>query len=422
MFALADVNSFYASCEELFKPSIKGMPIIVLSNNDGACVARSAAAKKLGIKMGEPLFKIKHLIRRHNVQVFSSNYALYANLSARIMTILEDMAPAVEIYSIDEAFMLLKNMENIIDYEQFGREVRARVLKWTGLTVGVGVGPTKTLAKLANYAAKKWSQTGGVVDLSQPARQRRLMALVEVGEVWGVGRKIGQRLHGMGIETALQLADASPALMRKHFSVVVERTVRELRGESCLELEEMAPTKQQIVCSRSFGERVTQYDLMREAICSHAVRAAEKLRGEGQYCRHVSAFIKTSPFSPNEPYYGRSANILLPTPTQDSRDIIAATTQCLDAIWQEGHRFQKCGVMLGDFYSQGVSQLGLFDETKPRANSEKLMAVLDGINHAGKGKVWFAGQGIQREWEMKREMLSPAYTTRFSDLMRVKLN
>lgn len=283
MFALADVNSFYASCEELFKPSIKGLPIIVLSNNDGNCVARSAAAKKIGIKMGEPLFKIKDLVRRNNVQVFSSNFALYADLSARIMTILEEMAPAIEIYSIDEAFMLLNNMDKVINYEQFGREVRARVLKWTGLTVGVGVGPSKTLAKLGNYAAKKWTKTGGVVDLSHPSRQRKLMALVDVGEVWGVGRKIGKRLHAMGIETALQLADTSPALMRKHFSVVVERTLRELRGESCLELEEMAPTKQQIVCSRSFGERVTDYNLMREAICSHAVRAAEKLRGEHQY-------------------------------------------------------------------------------------------------------------------------------------------
>ncbi len=321
------------------------------------------------------------------------------------MQILEDMAPVVEIYSIDEAFMCLKNMEKIINYEQFGREVRARVLKWTGLTVGVGVGPRKTLAKLANYAAKKYTKTAGVVDLSQPVRQRKLMELVEVGEVWGVGRKIGQRLHGMGIKTALQLADASPTLMRKHFSVVLERTVRELRGEPCLELEEMPPTKQQIVCSRSFGERVTRYDLMREAICSHAVRAAEKLRGEGQYCRHVSAFIKTSPFTPNEPYYGRSANIILPTATQDSRDIITATTQCLDSIWKDNLRFQKCGVMLGDFYSQGVAQFGLFDEIKPRANSEKLMAELDGINHTAKGKVWFAGQGIQKEWEMKRNML-----------------
>ncbi|MGP9420189.1 Y-family DNA polymerase [Ewingella sp. AOP9-I1-14] len=421
MFALADVNSFYASCETVFRPDLKGRPVVVLSNNDGCVIARSAEAKKLGIKMGDPFFKMRDLFERHKIVTFSSNYALYADMSSRVMTVLEEMAPAVEIYSIDEAFMNLQGVSNCKNLEEFGREVRAKVLQWTGLTVGVGIGPTKTLAKLANHAAKKWTKTGGVVDLSLLARQRKLMALVEVGDVWGVGRRISKKLNDMGITTALQLADAPTGLIRKHFNVVLERTVRELRGEPCLELEEFAPTKQQIVCSRSFGDRVTEYELMREAICSHAVRAAEKLRGERQYCRHISAFVKTSPFSVNEVYYGKTAGTKLQIPTQDSRDIVAAAAQCLDAIWQDGHRFQKCGVMLGDFYSQGVAQLGLFDEYKPRSNSEQLMAVLDGINHSGKGRVWFAGQGVQKSWEMKRQMLSPAYTTRFSDLMRVKV-
>lgn len=421
MFALADVNSFYASCETVFRPDLKGRPVVVLSNNDGCVIARSAEAKKIGIKMGDPFFKMRDLFERHKIVTFSSNYALYADMSSRVMTVLEEMAPAVEIYSIDEAFMNLQGVSNCKNLEEFGREVRAKVLQWTGLTVGVGIGPTKTLAKLANHAAKKWTKTGGVVDLSLLARQRKLLALVEVGDVWGVGRRISKKLNDMGITTALQLADAPTGLIRKHFNVVLERTVRELRGEPCLELEEFAPTKQQIVCSRSFGDRVTEYELMREAICSHAVRAAEKLRGERQYCRHISAFVKTSPFSVNEVYYGKTAGTKLQIPTQDSRDIVAAATQCLDAIWQDGHRFQKCGVMLGDFYSQGVAQLGLFDEYKPRSNSEQLMAVLDGINHSGKGRVWFAGQGVQKSWEMKRQMLSPAYTTRFNDLMKVRL-
>jgi len=421
MFALADVNSFYASCETVFRPDLKGRPVVVLSNNDGCVIARSAEAKKLGIKMGDPFFKMRALFEQHKIVTFSSNYALYADMSTRVMTVLEEMSPAVEIYSIDEAFMNLQGVSNCKDLEEFGREVRAKVLQWTGLTVGVGIAPTKTLAKLANYSAKKWTKTGGVVDLSLTARQRKLMALVEVGEVWGVGRRISKKLNDMGIKTALQLADTPTPLIRKHFNIVLERTVRELRGEPCLELEEFAPTKQQIVCSRSFGDRVSEYDLMREAICSHAVRAAEKLRGEHQYCRHISAFIKTSPFAVNEAYYGKTAGTKLQIPTQDSRDIVAAATQCLDAIWQDGHRFQKCGVMLGDFYSQGVAQLGLFDEYQPRSNSEQLMAVLDGINHSGKGRVWFAGQGVQKSWEMKRQMLSPAYTTRFSELMRVKL-
>ncbi|MGG5216205.1 Y-family DNA polymerase [Rahnella variigena] len=421
MFALADVNSFYASCETVFRPDLKGRPVVVLSNNDGCVIARSTEAKKLGIKMGDPFFKMRDLFERHKIVTFSSNYALYADMSSRVMTVLEEMSPAVEVYSIDEAFMNLQGVSNCQNLEEFGREVRAKVLRWTGLTVGVGIAPTKTLAKLANHAAKKWTKTGGVVDLSLLARQRKLMALVEVGDVWGVGRRISKKLNDMGIKTALQLADTPTPLIRKHFNIVLERTVRELRGEPCLELEEFAPTKQQIVCSRSFGDRVSEYDLMREAICSHAVRAAEKLRGEHQYCRHISAFVKTSPFAMNELYYGKTAGTKLQIPTQDSRDIVAAATQCLDAIWQDGHRFQKCGVMLGDFYSQGVAQLGLFDEYKPRTNSEQLMAVLDGINHSGKGRVWFAGQGIQKSWEMKRQMLSPAYTTRFSDLMRVKV-
>jgi DNA polymerase V len=421
MFALADVNSFYASCETVFRPDLKGKPVVVLSNNDGCVIARSAEAKKLGISMGAPFFKMRDLFERHKIVTFSSNYALYADMSSRVMTVLEEMAPAVEVYSIDEAFMNLQGVSNCQNLEEFGREVRAKVLRWTGLTVGVGIAPTKTLAKLANYSAKKWTKTGGVVDLSLQARQRKLMALVEVGEVWGVGRSITKKLNDMGIMTALQLADAPTPLIRKHFNIVLERTVRELRGEPCLELEEFAPTKQQIVCSRSFGDRVSEYDLMREAICSHAVRAAEKLRGEHQYCRHISAFVKTSPFAVNEVYYGKTAGTKLQIPTQDSRDIVAAATKCLDAVWQDGHRFQKCGVMLGDFYSQGVAQLGLFDEYKPRSNSEQLMAVLDGINHSGKGRVWFAGQGIQKSWEMKRQMLSPAYTTRFGDLMRVKV-
>ncbi|AFE58020.1 translesion error-prone DNA polymerase V subunit UmuC [Rahnella aceris] len=421
MFALADVNSFYASCETVFRPDLRGRPVVVLSNNDGCVIARSIEAKKLGIRMGEPFFKMRDIFEKHKIVTFSSNYALYADMSSRVMTVLEEMSPAVEVYSIDEAFMNLQGISNCQNLEEFGREVRAKVLQWTGLTVGVGIAPTKTLAKLANYAAKKWTKTGGVVDLSLLARQRKLMALVEVGEVWGIGRRISKKLNDMGIQTALQLADTPTPLIRKHFDIVLERTLRELRGEPCLELEEFAPTKQQIVCSRSFGDRVAEYDLMREAICSHAVRAAEKLRGEHQYCRHISAFIKTSPFAMNEVYYGKTAGTKLQIPTQDSRDIVAAATECLDAIWQDGHRFQKCGVMIGDFYSQGVAQLGLFDEYRPRANSEQLMAVLDGINHSGKGRVWFAGQGIQKSWEMKRQMLSPAYTTRFSDLMRVKV-
>lgn len=421
MFALCDVNSFYASCETVFRPDLKGRPVVVLSNNDGCVISRSAEAKPF-VKMGEPFFKQKDLFRQHGVVCFSSNYELYADMSNRVMTTLEEMSPQVEIYSIDEAFSDLTGVRNCRDLTEFGKEIRATVLKRTHLTVGVGIAQTKTLAKLANQAAKKWQrQTGGVVDLSSIDRQRRLLALIPVEDVWGVGRRISKKLNAMGIKTALDLSEQSTWIIRKHFNVVLERTVRELRGEPCLNLEEFAPAKQEIVCSRSFGSRITDYEEMRQAICSYAARAAWKLRGEHQYCRFISAFVKTSPFALNEPYYGDSSSVKLLTPTQDSRDIINAATKCLDAIWKEGHRYQKAGVMLGDFFSQGVAQLNLFDENAPRAGSDKLMEVLDHLNSKdGRSILYFAGQGIQQQWQMKREMLSPRYTTRYSDLLSVR--
>ncbi|MGU9875219.1 Y-family DNA polymerase [Klebsiella pneumoniae] len=421
MFALCDVNSFYASCETVFRPDLKGRPVVVLSNNDGCVIARSAEAKPF-VKMGEPYFKQKDMFRRHGIIAFSSNYELYADMSNRVMTTLEELSPRCEIYSIDEAFCDLTGVRNCRDLTDFGREIRETVLRRTHLTVGVGIAQTKTLAKLANHAAKQWQrQTGGVVDLSNLERQRKLMALLPVDEVWGVGRRISKKLEAMGIKTVLQLADTDIRFIRKHFNVVLERTVRELRGEPCLGLEEFAPVKQEIVCSRSFGQRISTYEEMRLAICSYASRAAEKLRGEHQYCRFISAFVKTSPFALNEPYYGNSASVKLLTPTQDSRDIITAATKCLDVIWRDGHRYQKAGVMLGDFYSQGVAQLNLFDANAPRKNSEKLMEVLDHLNAKdGRGTLYFAGQGIQTAWQMKREMLSPRYTTRIQDVLVVK--
>lgn len=422
MYALCDVNSFYASCETVFRPDLKGRPVVVLSNNDGCVIARSTEAKKLGIKMGEPYFRQKDFFRRHGVVCFSSNYELYADMSNRVMTTLEEMSPRCEIYSIDEAFCDLTGVRNCRDLTDFGREIRATVLQRTHLTVGVGIAQTKTLAKLANHAAKQWQrQTGGVVDLSSVDRQRKLMAALPVDEVRGIGRRISKKLEAMGIKTVLQLADTDIRFIRKHFNVVLERTVRELRGEPCLALEEFAPVKQEIICSRSFSGRITEYEEMRQAICSYASRAAEKLRGEHQYCRFISAFVKTSPFALNEPYYGNNASVKLLTPTQDSRDIISAAIRCLDAIWQDGYRYQKAGVMLGDFFSQGVAQLNLFDDNAPRPGSEKLMEVLDHLNaKGGRGTLYFAGQGIQQQWQMKREMLSPRYTTRFSDLPVVR--
>lgn len=415
MYALVDVNSFYTSCETVFRPDLRGQPVVVVSNNDGCVISRSAEAKALGIKMGAPYFKLKQELHRQHVHVFSSNYALYADLSERVMMLLTEMSPGIEIYSIDEAFVDVAGVENCMPLEAFGHQMRDRIRKETGLTVGVGIGPTKTLAKLANYAAKRWSKAGGVVDLSNVDRQRKLLALVPVEEVWGVGRRISKKLNLMGIENALQLAESSLWVIRKHFNVVLERTARELRGEPCLGMDEYAPTKQQIMCSRSFGHRITGYEDMHQAVCAYAERAAEKLRQEKQFCRFISVFLRTSPHAEGEVFYGNQASGTLLIPSNDTRDILRVATEALDRIWIEGHRYMKAGVMLGDFFSRGEAQLNLFDEYQPKPNSEALMQVLDELNQSGRGKVWFAGQGIEKSWAMKREMLSPAYTTRYAD-------
>jgi len=413
MYALVDVNSFYTSCETVFRPDLTGKPVVVLSNNDGCVISRSAEAKALGITMADPYFKQKALMERHGVAVFSSNYALYGDMSHRVMTLLEELCPAVDIYSIDEAFV---DLTGIPQLREFGRTLRNAIYQRTMLTVGVGIAPTKTLAKLANNAAKKWPEaSGGVVDLSRQAQQLKLMAALPVGEVWGIGRRLSKRLEAMGIDTVLKLAQSDLWFIRKNFSVVLERTVRELRGESCLGFAEFAPAKHEIISSRSFGERVSDYASVREGICTWAARAAEKLRADHQYCRYVGAFIKSSPHDDEEPYYSNSAGIRLLTPTHDTRDIIAAATRSLDIIWKQGPRYQKAGVMLGDFFSKGVAQLNLFDEFSPQENSESLMNVLDTLNKKG-NKLWFAGQGVTPGWKMKRSLLSPAWTTRLADV------
>ena len=396
MFALADVNSFYASCEKVFRPDLRDRPVVVLSNNDGCVIARSKEAKRLGIKMGIPWFQLKAMQFPDKVLTFSSNYELYASLSNRVMAHLEELAPRVEQYSIDEMFLEIRGID--------------------GCTVGMG--PTKTLAKSAQWASKEWPQFGGVLALTTGnlRRTEKLLSLQPVEEIWGVGRRIGKKLNTYGVTTALQLARMNPAFVRKNFTVVLERTVRELNGEACISLEEAPPAKQQIVCSRSFGERITTYEALRQAICQYAERAAEKLRGEHQFCRHISVFIKTSPFAVNEAYYGNVASEKLLVPTRDTRDIINASVKALDCIWLDGHRYAKAGVMLNDFTPTGVAQLNLFDDVKPRECSEELMKALDGINHSGLGRVWFAGRGIAPDWQMKREMLSPAYTTKWTDI------
>ncbi|THD50495.1 translesion error-prone DNA polymerase V subunit UmuC [Enterobacteriaceae bacterium ML5] len=346
-------------------------------------------------------------------------FHINGDMSARIMSTLEEMAPELTIYSIDEAFLKVNGIDACESFLAFGQRVRATVRQRTGLTCGIGIAQTLTLAKLANHAAKTWPATGGVVDLSNRDRQRKLMALLPVNETWGIGRKLSEKLTAMGIKTVLQLADANMNLMKKTFGVVVERTVRELNGVSCVSIDAL-PAKQQIICSRSFGERITQLQDMRQAVCQYAERAAEKLRQERQYCKHVSVFLRTSPYA-NEPQYGNNANQTLMLATQDTRDIVAAAMRALDSIWRDGYRFQKAWIVLNDFCDK-PGQIDMFDESPPRPNSDALMHAIDRINTTGMSKVWFAGQGIDKGWKMKRDMLSPAYTTRWSELPNAKIN
>jgi len=412
-FALVDCNNFYASCERLFRPDLRHRPVAVLSNNDGCIVARSQEVKDLGIKTGTPVFKVMALLKKHQVQIFSSNYTLYGDISARVMQTLENFAPDLEIYSIDEAFLDLSGFADVVTY---GHKIRTTVYQHVGIPVCVGIAPTKTLAKLANYAAKKYPATAGVVDLSAPTRQQKLLAITPVAEVWGVGHKHTQSLTDRGINTALDLANLDRRQLRRHYSVVLERTVRELNGESCIDLDNAPAAKQQIVCSRSFGTRITDYAQLRETICEFVARAAQKLRTEQQLARHVTIFIRTSAFNANEPHYANSATGKLSYPSCDTRDLLALSSTLLDSIYRADYRYAKAGVILGDFCSANRRQLDLFNQPANEPHSAQLMQAIDAINLRTQGKVWFGGQRPVQDWFMTRELVSPAYTTRWDCL------
>ncbi|UVE19160.1 translesion error-prone DNA polymerase V subunit UmuC [Pseudomonas sp. LS44] len=418
VLALVDCNSFYASCERVFRPDLTHTPIVVLSNNDGCVIARSAEAKVLGIKMGEPYFQIRDKLRRHGILAFSSNYALYGDMSQRVMTTLEGMVPAIEVYSIDEAFADLTGMPG--DMEALGRAMRARVLRWTGIPVGVGIATTKTLAKLANHSAKRWQrQTGGVVDLRDPDRRDKVLKVTDVSEVWGIGRRMTEHLAEMNIRTALDLAQADAWTLRQKFSVVVEKTARELRGTPCLELEEATPPKQEICCSRMFGKRLRELPPIREAVATYAARACEKLRAQQSMCKRVRVSIRTGMFNPDEPKFAKGVVVELPYPTDDTRLISKAAADGLELIYREGFAFSKAELLLLDLRQHGEFTDDLFATTQPEA-AEKVMRVLDAINARwGRGTLHPASVPAAPDWGMRREMKSPSYTTRLDQLWTV---
>lgn len=424
VFALIDCNSFYVSCEKLFRPDLRHRPVVVLSNNDGCVVARSQEAKDLGIPMGAPFFKIKSVIKQHRVSFFSSNYSLYADISQRVMSVLAGLAPEIEVYSIDEAFLDLSNvstLRDIDDFNHYGHFIRERIEQWVGIQIGVGIAPSKTLAKLANHAAKKYPASRGVVTLLEPHRREKLLKITPVEDVWGIGRRLSQRLNQLGIITAWDLACLDPEQARQQFSVVLERTVRELNAQSCLSLEDIQ-AKQQIISSRTFGRYIDSFREMTQAVSEYTALAATKLRREEQQAKHLSVFIQTNRFKQDERYYYNSAAGDLLLPSNDTRELNTLALHLLKRIWRDGYRYNKAGVMLSDFYTVQHYQAQLFDDEVQNMRARYLMQTIDTLNHQLPGSIRFASQGLRQnsQWIMQRRYLSPAYTTRWQEIPRVR--
>lgn len=419
VFALVDGNNFYVSCERVFTPALEGRPVVVLSNNDGCAVSRSQQAKDMGIRMGQPWFEIRHLERRGLIGM-SSNYALYADMSARMMNVAAQFSPLQEVYSIDECFL---EFDGFAAYPltDHCRTLRARVRQWVGIPVCVGLGETKTLAKLANRIAKKSPHMRGVCNLSGLSGSDRLqrLALVPVGDVWGVGARTTEKLARMNIHTAKDLASANTDLIRMRFGVQLERTVRELNGLPCYTLETEPAPKQQIVSSLSFGRMVTDLGELREAVHLHVARAGEKLRRQGSSCAAVAVFLGTHPFLPDEPQYHPMASTPMPYPANDSFSLARAAVSILDAIYRCGFRYKKAGVMLMELAPVAQRQGSLFSQA--RSSHVRLSQLVDGINkHMGRDTLRLAGAGAGRPWAMKRDRMSPAYTSAWSDIAHAR--
>lgn len=418
VIALVDCNAFYCSCERATQPALKSKPIVVLSNNDGCIIARSAEAKALGIPMGAPYFKVKDELRKLGVVVRSSNYPLYADLSNRVMTVLADMVPAIEVYSIDEAWADFSGLQG--DPAVLGRQIRQRLLQWVGMPVGVGISTTKTLAKLANWAAKKWPATGGVVDLTCPARQEKLLRIAPVEEVWGIGSRLALKLSTMNITTAWELANYDAATLRKTFGVTVERTARELRGVSCLGFSDGPPPKQAICSSKMFGDKLKDLGPIREAMASYVTRAAEKLRSQQSFCGALQVSLQTQLHSPHLPRYANAMTVALPFPTDDTRDLLSPALKALERIYRPGYAYSKCAILLMDLSQRGEVTPDLF-APPPRPGSDRLMKVIDTINQReGRGTVRLGLIPAAPDWAMRRDMKSQCFTTRWDELLTIR--
>jgi DNA polymerase V len=417
VFALIDCNSFYCSCERICQPALKRVPVVVLSNNDGCVIARTAEAKSLGIPMGAAYYQVRDQLKLHGVVARSSNYTLYADISNRVMRVMAEMLPGIEVYSIDEAW---GDMTGVADVEALGRRIRARLARDVGMPVAVGISTTKTLAKLANWAAKKWKGTGGVLDLTDPVRQEKLLRLAPVSEVWGIGHRSAAKLSALNISTAWELAKFDIGTLRNTFGVAMERTARELRGISCLGYNEGPPPKQAICTSKMFGVRQTELPPIREALATYVSRAAEKLRGQGSLCSTIQVGLQTQLADLEGPRYANAITLALLTPTDDTREILALAQRGLGQIYRPGYRYSKCSILLMDLSQRGEVTPDLFAPAL-RLGADRLMTVVDAINkREGRGTVRLGRVPVTPAWGTRREMLSPCYTTRWQEVIEVR--
>ena len=419
IFALADCNSFYASCERVFNPKLNNRPVVVLSNNDGCIVARTNEAKELGIKMGEPLFKAKKIIEKYNVKVFSSNYALYGSMSNRVMKILEQSFPNIEIYSIDEAFMEISDLKKIYDYSEYAKKIREIILKWTGIPVSIGIGETKTLAKIANQIAKDNPKINGVFDITKIKNKEKILKKIKVGKIWGIGNKLSKFLIKNNIYNAYEFIKQDNRWVRKNMNVLGLKTKMELNGISCYELENSFKQRKSCCVSRSFGKKITSLKNMREAVSTYISRAAEKIRNEKLVSNNINLYIRTSPFKKvAKEYYSNSVSIPLNFPTNNTIILNKATLLGLNKIFKKGYLYQKARVILSGLENEN-SDLNLFEEDDKK--KEFLMNAFDFINQKyGNNSVRIASEGIEKKWLMKRSKCSSNFTTNLKDLLVVK--
>ena len=418
IFGLIDCNNYYVSCERLFRPDLENRPVVVLSNNDGCIIARSNEAKALGISMGAPYFKQEPLIRRHNVAVFSSNYPLYGDISKRVMDVLRQLEPKVEVYSIDEAFIAFPTGK-YLDLEVYAGFLRDTVQRNTGIPVSIGFGPTKTLAKIANRVAKKNSPATSTFVINDQHHLKTLLARLNVSDIWGIGRQYAAHLKKQGVHTALELIQCDDTWIKKQLTVAGLRTVTELRGIPCIALEEEVPAKKSITTSRSFGQPVHALSDLQEAIATYAAQAAFKLRSGGLRTTVVDVFIRTNSFKKDEPQYYNRRTLTLSTPSSHTATLIKAALASLKIIYRSGYHYQKAGVLLSGLVPENHEQLHLFNAPNP--NGISLMKAVDKINKRwGRDTIQSGGAGFAKEWHYRQLKKSPAYTTRWSELPIVK--